>query len=117
MILIFCLVPGLQPWDARPRRLRLASKLVLQFPRFIDDGKFCISRHLKFSILFVIFSTPCTAIAQQTDEAWKLVCNDEFDAPALDYSKWEIEVNAFGGGNNELQIYTDRKENVRVYQR
>jgi beta-glucanase (GH16 family) len=32
----------------------------------------------------------------------------------LDYSKWEVEVNAFGGGNHELQIYTDRKENVRV---
>jgi beta-glucanase (GH16 family) len=52
--------------------------------------------------------------AQDKPAEWKLVWNDEFDGPALDYSKWEIEVNAFGGGNNELQIYTDRKENVRV---
>ncbi len=44
----------------------------------------------------------------------KLVWQDEFDGDSLDYSKWGIEVNAFGGGNSELQIYTDRKENVRV---
>ncbi|MFZ4733798.1 MAG: glycoside hydrolase family 16 protein [Pirellulales bacterium] len=45
---------------------------------------------------------------------WKVVWEDGFDGPALDWSKWEIEVNAFGGGNHELQIYTDRRENVRV---
>lgn len=46
--------------------------------------------------------------------AGKLIWSDEFDGPKLDYSKWECEVNAFGGGNDELQLYTDRKENVRV---
>lgn len=53
---------------------------------------------------------PATAAAKD----WKLVWQDEFDGESLDYSKWEIEVNAFGGGNQELQIYTDRRENVRV---
>ena len=48
------------------------------------------------------------------DEAWKLVWSDEFNDQQLDYSKWGIEVNAFGGGNNELQLYTDRAKNVRV---
>jgi beta-glucanase (GH16 family) len=48
------------------------------------------------------------------DAAWKLIWSDEFDGLQLDYSKWECAVDAFGGGNNELQIYTDRKENVRV---
>lgn len=43
-----------------------------------------------------------------------MVWNDEFDAGSLDYRKWGIEENAFGGGNQELQIYTDRPENVRV---
>jgi beta-glucanase (GH16 family) len=42
------------------------------------------------------------------------IWQDEFDGPKLDYSKWECEVNAFGGGNNELQMFTDRRENVRV---
>ncbi len=73
-----------------------------------------MSQFLKFSILLVAFLTPSAACAQQKDNEWKLVWNDEFDGPSLDYKKWEIEVNAFGGGNNELQIYTDRKENVRV---
>ena len=45
---------------------------------------------------------------------WKVVWEDAFDGDALDWSKWEIEVNAFGGGNHELQLYTDRRENVRV---
>lgn len=44
----------------------------------------------------------------------KLVWSDEFDGKSLDYSKWGIEQNAFGGGNQELQIYTDRPKNVRV---
>ena len=44
----------------------------------------------------------------------KLVWSDEFDGDSLDYSKWGIEQNAFGGGNSELQIYTDRPTNVRV---
>jgi beta-glucanase (GH16 family) len=47
-------------------------------------------------------------------EDWRLVWQDEFDGTSLDVLKWEIEVNAFGGGNHELQIYTDRNENVRV---
>lgn len=52
--------------------------------------------------------------AQSQDSPWKLVWNDEFDGKKLNYSKWEIEVNAFGGGNQEEQIYTDRSKNVRV---
>jgi hypothetical protein len=47
-----------------------------------------------------------------------LVWEDDFSGATLDYTKWECEVNAFGGGNNELQLYTDHPENVwvRVYQ-
>ena len=57
------------------------------------------------------------ALAQEADAVpakGKLVWQDNFDGTSLNYSKWGIEVNAFGGGNNELQIYTDRKENIRV---
>lgn len=54
--------------------------------------------------------------AQATDAGrqLKLVWSDEFDGDSLDYSKWGVEQNAFGGGNSELQIYTDRRDNVRV---
>ncbi len=47
-------------------------------------------------------------------EGWVLVWNDEFDASAIDSNKWEHEVNGKGGGNNELQYYTDREVNSRV---
>ena len=47
-------------------------------------------------------------------EDWQLVWADEFEGSALDPKKWEWEVNARGGGNNELQYYTDRVENTRV---
>ncbi|MBU0711879.1 glycoside hydrolase family 16 protein [bacterium] len=46
-----------------------------------------------------------------TPEGWELVWYDEFDGDAIDFSKWEYEVNAQGGGNNELQYYTDRPQN------
>ncbi len=47
-------------------------------------------------------------------EGWKLVWNDEFDKTVIDPAKWEHEVNANGGGNNELQYYTGRLENSFV---
>lgn len=43
---------------------------------------------------------------------WQLIWQDEFNGSELDRSKWEFEVNADGGGNNELQYYITN--NVRV---
>eukprot|EP00808_Paulinella_micropora_P019551 g8663.t1 len=45
---------------------------------------------------------------------WQLVWQDDFDGTQLDQSKWEVEVNCWGGGNGEKQCYTDRLSNVRV---
>ena len=45
---------------------------------------------------------------------WELIWNDEFDEPEIDPQKWEHEVNNSGGGNNELQYYTDRPVNSRI---
>lgn len=45
---------------------------------------------------------------------YKLVWQDLFDAGQLNNDRWTIEVNGDGGGNSELQYYTDRAENVRV---
>jgi len=44
-------------------------------------------------------------------EGWELVWHDEFDGANIDPNKWGHEVNATGGGNNELQYYTSRSEN------
>ncbi len=50
-----------------------------------------------------------------TDPAnWTLVWSDEFNGDTIDLSKWEHEVNATGGGNNELQYYTGRSQNSWV---
>ncbi len=47
-------------------------------------------------------------------DGYQLVWNDEFDGDVIDLSKWEHEVNAQGGGNNELQYYTSRDTNSFV---
>ena len=58
---------------------------------------------------------PLLLLAAQPKAAdWQLVWSDEFNGPKLDYSKWGISVDAFGGGNQEMQLYTDRAKNVRV---
>ena len=53
-------------------------------------------------------SVPCRV------PGWTLVWADEFDGTEIDRSKWEFEVNAWGGGNEELQYYTDRPANAFV---
>jgi len=45
---------------------------------------------------------------------WQLTWNDEFNGSSLDSSKWDIEVNCWGGGNGEKQCYTSRLDNVFV---
>jgi len=45
---------------------------------------------------------------------YKLVWSDEFDGNALNTKNWMYEVDCIGGGNNELQCYTSRQENVYV---
>jgi beta-glucanase (GH16 family) len=72
---------------------------------------------MKFKILGVtslILNAMFVAITNPIVFAQQPVWQDEFASDRLDYSKWECEVNAFGGGNDELQMYTDKKENVRI---
>jgi len=45
---------------------------------------------------------------------WELVWNDEFSGDIINAEKWSHEVNGNGGGNNELQYYTNRQENSRI---
>jgi beta-glucanase (GH16 family) len=50
--------------------------------------------------------------AAQSD--WVLDWSDEFDGVQLDHAKWVEETGGHGYGNNELEFYTARPENVRT---
>lgn len=45
---------------------------------------------------------------------WQLVWSDEFDGDTIDASKWEHEVNCWGGGNNEQECYVGDAKNSFV---
>ncbi len=49
-----------------------------------------------------------------TASGWELVWSDEFDGATLNLDNWQAESGAGGWGNNELQFYTGRPENVRI---
>lgn len=61
----------------------------------------------------------CCHLAPAADaaEGWKLVWSDEFeqaDGTAPDSSKWVFDLGGGKWGNNELEIYTDRRINSRI---
>ena len=83
-----------------------------------------MARHLKNTVIsfLLILLFQCSDNTNDSDElhntdvipvseGWELVWHDEFNGEAIDPTKWEHEVNAQGGGNNELQYYTNRPQN------
>lgn len=76
-------------------------------PRKVTVLPFDNGRAAAVVLLLVVGLTPALVFGQQ----WELVWADEFDADTIDATRWEHEVNGFGGGNNELQYYTDRNVN------
>ena len=63
----------------------------------------------KLCVLFLI-----AILSLHSTDQKKLVWFDEFNEASLDYTKWGVEENAYGGGNNELQIYRWDPKNLRV---
>jgi len=47
-------------------------------------------------------------------DGYTLFWSDEFNNGALNSSIWNMEINGNGGGNNELEYYTNRPQNVSV---
>ncbi|MGC8824701.1 MAG: family 16 glycosylhydrolase [Bacteroidales bacterium] len=66
----------------------------------------------KISILGLLLLFGSWASGQS--DCYQLVWSDEFNGTSLNRNVWNVEVNDYGGGNNELQYYTDRPENLRV---
>ena len=74
-------------------------------------------KYLFLAISFFIVSGCSTDETQTVAKFTELVWADEFDvdgAPDLDYWSYDIGSGVNGWGNNELQSYTDRPENVIV---
>lgn len=65
-------------------------------------------------IAAVTAASAVQAEAGGAEPAWRLVWADEFDGETLDETRWNREVDCWGGGNEERQCYTARDENVRV---
>ncbi len=72
-------------------------------------------------LMLVAFAGACDGVcAAPEDEGYVLIWEDQFDAPFLDNSNWEFmtgngaEYGIPGWGNNELQYYTGRPQNVSL---
>src|SRR5579863_4588411 len=71
-------------------------------------------------VAFLLLFIPVVANAQEsspaaTDAKWKLVWSDEFNGPngsSVDPSKWVFDLGGKGWGNQELESYTNRPQNV-----
>jgi beta-glucanase (GH16 family) len=71
----------------------------------------------KLGLLLICFlATSCSVLAQ-SQVGWTLVWSDEFaqpDGSSPDATKWTYNLGAGGWGNNELEYYTARTNNVRI---
>lgn len=64
----------------------------------------------KFSIIaFAFLLTSCAK------NEWQLVWSDEFDGEALNTAYWNVEDNARGGGNAELQYYSPNNVSIESH--
>jgi beta-glucanase (GH16 family) len=54
------------------------------------------------------------SLAKLNHMRYRLIWQDEFDSPQLDRSKWNPDIGYTGESNAELEIYTDRRDNLRL---
>lgn len=73
----------------------------------------------KLLYLFLLFTLLISFVPTGTTSAapnWNLVWSDEFDGNSLNSANWTAEIGTGSGGwgNNELQYYTNRPQNLQV---
>ena len=54
----------------------------------------------------------CFLLTSCAKNEWQLVWNDEFDGESLNEAYWNVEDNARGGGNAELQYYAPKNVTI-----
>lgn len=88
--------------------------------RRLEDVNDAMKPWLTFSAFLTLLLASCSAAFAAGTNEWKLVWADEFDGQGVadparpDPKKWTFDLGGNGWGNNELQAYTRRPENVRV---
>ncbi len=76
-------------------------------------GKF--KKNIKIIFLATIFVIAIIVFGRiLTYDKYELIWSDEFEGNALDTNNWNVEVNGYGGWNDELQYYCDSPENIVV---
>ncbi|MDB5258316.1 MAG: Glucan endo,3-beta-D-glucosidase [Chitinophagaceae bacterium] len=79
---------------------------------------FNMTRFLSIAFVFLVFGT--VSFAQPLHPCAELIWYDEFNGSTLDAAKWTpqlgdgCDIDLCGWGNDELEYYTDRTENVKV---
>ncbi|NDW08729.1 family 16 glycosylhydrolase [Dysgonomonas sp. 520] len=66
------------------------------------------------TITATVGSISASCVVTVPQKEYKLVWSDDFDGTALNTEKWRYETGGNGWGNQELQYYTDRTDNVRL---
>ena len=66
--------------------------------------------NLQFTIIAIVF-----VLTSCSKPEWQLVWSDEFDAPELNSAYWNVEDNARGGGNAELQYYAPKNVTIEKH--
>ncbi|MCL6459598.1 MAG: family 16 glycosylhydrolase [Gorillibacterium sp.] len=67
-------------------------------------------------LLFALLLTLIPITHSSAATSWNLAWSDEFDGTSLNAANWSAEIGTgnSGWGNNELQYYTSRTQNVQV---
>src|SRR6266487_4857362 len=64
--------------------------------------------------IFLLSTLIFSEIDSDVEIDWQLVWADEFESETLNEDYWKYDIDCNGGGNNELQCYTRRPENLEV---
>ena len=73
----------------------------------IHQTSLIMHRFFAFSLILLL-ENPISS------QCWVPIFADEFTGTTLDLTKWEPQTGGNGWGNNELQFYTARPENIQV---
>ena len=64
---------------------------------------------------FISLLIPLFVLSSCAKSEWKLVWSDEFDGETLNAAFWNVEDNARGGGNAELQYYSPNNISIEKH--